>query len=744
MGENMESYLFKSKVIMLLILSTFFITIANTKLKAEDNSIHINVNPSRAKKGQIVKIKLILPEEDAHLQRRVKAVLLKPSVGSFKLKLIQKQNKPEEYLGEFFLNDNAKEGLYAIHAWTGNPNKPFAVGKASFLLGNIVADFFYPGIIDEKQSDLDISLYLQDFKKIGGNFLIAHGLIGKNKAYFPSKICKSDIHAESCKDIIELILKHCDQKGYALLLSVSWDLTRNSSSKDRMGEIKAIMKELYTLYKHHPSFVGFYSYLEGSGTYFVTFIREFSDYVKTLNPGLLSGCAPYVDDPMLAGYMSIIESLDIIIYQGMVMASYRPDNRKKYHIRRVKDFCSLGIGAKWLQNKIALTHVELFGYLENRISKKHSTTNYKNIYSQILSAATVAGSDGIAFFNYSSNIYANTKKFPQIKKSRQAVLDGKKAFDLIRHKVSNKPNNLTFYLPHSDWVIERWFNYYLPGLDAFRSLGIPVDILTYAPPLDEDYPYWPNHPNKAILPLILKNKRVLIFPNISGFKRTDSDWIKSFVEKGGVVIAFGPQIPMARATSYERKELFGVEEIGTKIHSSIIVKQALGNRIPYGYKHKLPDIKLPLWKPFKSKVIAIFEDKSPAILVNLYGKGTVVTIALSAENCSKQIPELIRDAIDFAKKTYNIKRVVDIIGTNENVDIAKKETDDGFRVAIINHNPYKLQITLKPLNTFKNSTFEWYDLTSNKKLNVSKYKKSLKLQVPGYDFICIEFKNIKL
>jgi hypothetical protein len=408
--------------------------------------------------------------------------------------------------------------------------------------------------------------------------------------------------------------------------------------------------------------------------------------------------------------------LDIIIYQGQVMASSRPDNRQKYPIRRVKDFCSLGIGAKQLQNKIALTHVELFGYIENRISPEHSTTSYENIYPQILSAATVTENDGISFFTYNCNIHRNMKKFPELEQSRKAVIDGMKAFDLISDKITYKPNNLTFYFPHSDWVIERWSNCFLPALDAFRTLGIAVDILPYVPRLSEDYPYWPNNPNDSVMPRLLKDKKIIILPDISGFKRTDSDWIEKFVKEGGAVIAFGPQIPMARASSYERKEFFGVEEGETKSHSSLIVKKTIGKRVSKGKKYPLPHFSLPLWKTKNAKVIATFEDGSPAIVINKYGK-------------------------DYEMATYNLSLSVDILGTNENFNFVFTKTETGFRFAVVNLNPQSMEITLKALKISKNTNCEWYDLISEKSIKNSKDNISLKMQVQGTDYICVEFKK---
>jgi len=732
MKNKMKNYF---KLCNVLFLSIIFLSLASCT--HNETTIKVNVNPFRVHRGDTVKIEVELSKTN----KTVQAVLLKPTIGNSELLLEKVQGKPGVYKAEVILDNDSQDGLYAIHVWTGAQENPSAIGKATFLLGKMVVDFCYPSTFDTINHDEEITNYLQDFSETGGNCLIAHGLIGKT-AHFPSKICKSDLETGSPKDIIEAILRNGDEKGYPVLLSVSWDLTRDIHSKDRMESIKSIMDELYEIYNHHPSLVGFYTYLEGSGTYFAPFMREFSDNVKKLNPGLLSGCAPYNDDPMLAGYLGIIESLDIIIYQGQVMASYRPDNRQKYPIRRVKDFCSLGVGAKQLQNKIALTHVELFGYLENRISPDHSTTSYENIYSQILSAATVTENDGISFFTYNSNIHRNIKKFPELEQSRKAVIDGMKAFDLIHDKISKNPNNLTFYFPHSDWVIERWSNCFLPALDAFRTLGISVDILPYVPCLSENYPYWPNHANNSVMPRLLKDKKVIILPDISGFKRTDSDWIEKFVKEGGAVIAFGQQIPMARASSYERKELFGVEEGEPKNHSTLIVKKTIGKRVSEGKQYPLPHFSLPLWKTENTKVVATFEDGSPAIVVNKYGNGTVATFLMDATTAAEQFPGLVRDVIDYTMATCDISLLVDILGANENVNIAVAKTESGFRVAVVNLNPQAMEITLNALNVSKNSNCEWYDLISEKSIKNSKDNTSLKLQIPETDYICVEFFSI--
>jgi len=582
--------------------------------------------------------------------------------------------------------------------------------------------------------------YLKEFRQLGGNFLVAHNLITPTKVYYPSKIARTDVVRGSAGDIVELVLSRADKYGYAVLLSVSWDMTRQSHYKDRMEEIKGITDELYALYKNHPSLAGFYSYQEGSGTYFVPYVREFSEHVKKVNRNLLTACAPHMDDPLLAGYLSTVEELDIIIYQTGVMASYRTDNRKQYPFRRVRDFCSLGAGAKRLQDKIAINHVELFGYLENRLNPDTAATTYENIYLQILSAATVTDADGISFFTYHAHIHVPLKKYAEVQRSRDAVRDGLRAFQLITSGISHERNPMAVYFPYSDWIVERWPNYFLPALDAFRVLGIPVDVLPYAPALEESvYPYYPIHMNATVLARLLKEQSVLVLPNVSGFQQTDSDLIKAFVEQGGVIVAFGPQIPMGR--SYERKELFGIDETkAMSKHSALVVKDAVGQRVKVGTRFALSAIQLPAWTTNGARVVATFEDGSPAIAVNKYGKGMVVSLFPDAWTAAQSSPDLVRDVIEFAMISAGVTPLVDVVGTNEKTDVAIGKTMSGFSLAVINHNDHEIEVTLKPRKIATGRLIKWFDLASGNELRDSNAARALTLKVPGRDFRAIDLR----
>ena len=641
----------------------------------QSNVLNVTVSRARAKPGDRVEI-VVAGNFEA-----VNALVLKPNEGTQSLQL-QRQRRADGMHSNFDIPATAPTGLYVVHVWTGDRSKPSAVGKASFRVGNIVADFFIANYVDKSRAPEDVDAYIQDFRAVGGNFLIAHNLIISSGAFYPSQIAKIDA---ARIDIVELLLERADRLGVPVLLSVSWDMTRTSPFKERMSEIRAIASELYKRYRHHPSLAGFYSYQEGSGTYYAPFVREFSEHIKSMDRGLLTACAPHIDDPLLASYISVIEELDIMIYQSAVMASYRPDNRKEYPLRRVRDFSGLGSGAKRLQNKIVLAHVELFAYMEKRVKPEVLTASYNDIYGQILSAATVTDSDGIALFAYHAHVFDQSKRFDAGKTARTAVQNGLKAFERITSTVSKERNPIALYIPYSDFVIERWNNYFLPALDAFRKLGIPIDILPYAPPLAESiYPYYPYHMNEDVLNRLLAEKTVLVLANVSGFQQTDSDLIKAFVERGGVVVAFGPQIPYGR--SYERKDLFGGEQMASRSHT----KLSAGSTTV-----RFPRSEINSWLPATASVIAKFEDGSGAILMNKFRKGTAISILPDAVFSAQFMPSVTRRILNRALELSGNPPVVDISGADPNMDFAVRQTRSEFNAAVVNHNMSDRRIRIR-------------------------------------------------
>jgi len=652
-----------------------FTTCLTLSAPSQTNDLRVSVNRAKVERGQNVEIYI------SGRGAPVQAVLLTPNEGSRTLPL--RPAADGSFAATIPISSSSSAGLYVVHAWIGERSNPTAVGKSSFRVGNIVADFFVANYVDKENPANDLDAYLKDFRGVGGNFLIAHNLIITTGAFYPSKIAKTN---GTGNDLVELLLDRADRQGIPILLSVSWDMTRNSPFKERMSEIRAIASELYKMYRHHPSLAGFYSYQEGSGTYYAPFVREFSEHIKSLDAGLLTACAPHIDDPLLAGYLSVIEELDMMIYQSAVMASYRPDNRKEYPLRRVRDFSGLGAGAKRLQNKITLTHVELFAYMEKRLRPEVLTASYSDIYGQILSAATVTDTDGISLFSYHAHIFDQSKRFEAGKIGRSAVENGVKVYESITADASRNRLPLALYIPYSDFVIERWNNYFLPALDAFRHLGVPIDILPYAPPLAESvYPYYPFHMNEDVLKRLLRERVVLVLANVSGFQQTDSDLIKAFVEAGGVVVAFGSQIPYGR--SYERKDLFGGDQSTARSHTSVSSGKAI---------MRFPGSELPTWRPTTAKVVAKYEDGSAAILMNKFGKGTTFMILPDARFSAAFLPEMVRTVLNTALRLSDNPPLVEITGTDENMDVAVRQTHTTFAVTVVNHNPSERRIGIKP------------------------------------------------
>ncbi|MDH4197276.1 MAG: DUF4434 domain-containing protein [Candidatus Aminicenantes bacterium] len=688
-------------------------------------AIEVSVSPVKARRGETVQV-VVKPPERASASGDIRAVLLKPFAGAVPLELVSSPGESDDLRASVLLDEGARDGLYAVHVWSGEETRPAAVGKAWFLVGKLILDYPILSAVNTDDPDRDIREYLADFQSLDGNALIVHVLIHPKKAFYPSRIARTDVVPDSPQDLVETFLRHADRLGFACLLSVSWDMTRDADYTEFPAQIRAITTELYDLYGHHPSLAGFYSYQEGSGTYLVPLLREFCAHVKSLHPNLLTACAPYVDDPLLAGYMSVLRDLDVIIYQGMTMASYRPDNVKRYPLRRVRDFCAVGIGGKWLQDKIALTHMELFGYLENRLSPEHNTTSYENIYPQLLSAATAAGSDGVALFTYHYNIHNFRGRFPEIARARRAVADGLRAFTLIWENVSRVPNPLAFYYPYEDWVIERWATAYVPAFDAFRVLGVPADFRPFAPPFRESYyPFYPYHQNEEAITQLLQSGTLLVLPDVSGFHATDSDFLKSFVERGGRIVAFGPQIPVG--STYDRAEFFGLHEAGTRSRRGIVVEDAVGSRAPRSRLYPLGGAAFPGWRPAGGRVLATFEDGTAAVLVNRYGQGLLATISLDAASAARLIPDLVLDVMDFT------------LAAGRTIDVAAVETPTGCRAAVVNHDPEPLEVVLRPLGPNEGRPGRWIDLASARPLDSAGTGSDLKVVIPARNFLCVEF-----
>src|SRR5688572_20737192 len=121
--------------------------------------ISISLNRSRPQRGEVVEIKIQTASE-----LPVQAVLLTPTVGTKNLQLTRLPGQQTTFRAQVEIGNRDPEGLYLINSWTGDKTNPSSVGKASFLLGRVVTDFFIPAYLDTAKTAADFQGYLKDFR----------------------------------------------------------------------------------------------------------------------------------------------------------------------------------------------------------------------------------------------------------------------------------------------------------------------------------------------------------------------------------------------------------------------------------------------------------------------------------------------------------------------------------------------------------------------------------------------------
>jgi hypothetical protein len=422
------------------------------------------------------------------------------------------------------------------------------------------------------------------------------------------------------------------------------------------------------------------------------------------------------------------------------MTSYRPDNRKLFPNRRVKDVTSLSAGATRVRNKITLSHVEFMGYFENKVAGAY-LTNYNNIFNQFPSVASAFGPDGITFFTYFSCIYFNSKKLPaETEKAAEGVANGLKAYKLISKEIANQSSHIALYVPYNDWCIERWTNCFIPSADALSRLGISPDIIPFIPRKGEDIlPYYPMNINREQLNFLLKEKYVLILPDISGMQETDSELLETFVREGGVVIAFGPRIPYG--DRFDRAKFWGAEEIkpiqANSKFNEIKVMRSPGHRTEQNKTFHFDPQVSASWNLSAEKRIADFRDGSSAIFSNNYQKGKTYTISLSLKEAVNNFPDLLRDIFDEALSIYGIKRPFDIYGISDNMDITMNEDDGHYSVMVANYGNSPVDVRIKPLFKEWGNSYNLIDMKSGKAGNyiMNENPEAINAKVEGNNFI---------
>jgi hypothetical protein len=700
--------------------------------------VDIRVDRDRPSPGETVGLEAVVQSDRATGRIDATASLLVPARGVQDLPLRAAESVDHGravFRGEISVGRDFPEGLYVITVEAAQGSFR-ACGKGSFLLGKVIGDFMVASVFPAANLEGEIRRYFEDFISLGGNMVTIHNIISE-KAWYPSQVCAKAAEPGTGDDKVGAALRLAGEYGLTAFLSVSWDMTRSMPYSECLESSKKIIAELWNLYGANPSLLGFYSYQEGSGTYLSSQMRDFAAAVKSHNRGLLTSCAPYIDDPLLAGYLAAIDDLDMVIYQGAVMASYRKDNRKCFPLRRTKDFTGLSAGATMQRKKITLSHVELFGYLEKQFAGAYLASR-QDIYSQILSAATCHGPDGIVFFTYHYNIHELGKKIPEVTESKRGVREGMAAYALIAAAAASSSSRMGVYIPYSDWWTDRWTNTILPALDACRRLGISPDIIPFLPPRGEDVlPYYPFHLNEEQLDFLLQNNYILVLSDIAGMQDTDSLLLRNFVEQGGVALLFGPSIPYG--DQFDRGLLCGGRENPSRTHSMITVREALGPRAGKGARFGFRSGRAPSWSPETGKAVAVFEDGSAAALLHEFGLGLCLTIPLGLGEAVGKIPDFVRDVLDFSLARKGMKRGFDLLGAGDDLDLAMTTSSGRRAVAVVNHKDEPLRVGILPLHLRAAAGYQLTDVRTGAVLRAGSGREfaAIEVEIPARDYILL-------
>ena len=104
-----------------------------TLANSQTPTITVTVDRSKIAKGGKVEVTI-----KSSRDKSIQAVLLQPTIGVISLELHPDPTGASRTT--INVDEKSPDGLYVIHAWTGPKEHPTAVGKASFRIGNIVAD----------------------------------------------------------------------------------------------------------------------------------------------------------------------------------------------------------------------------------------------------------------------------------------------------------------------------------------------------------------------------------------------------------------------------------------------------------------------------------------------------------------------------------------------------------------------------------------------------------------------------
>jgi hypothetical protein len=247
----------------------------------------------------------------------------------------------------------------------------------------------------------------------------------------------------------------------------------------------------------------------------------------------------------------------------------------------------------------------------------------------------------------------------------------------------------------------------------------------------------PNHLNDDQLGYLLSGHYVLVLADIAGMQDTDSLLVKNFVNQGGAVILFGPHI--LYGDLFLRDELCGGREKPPTRRFQVEAREDFSGRVRKGQKFRLGGAEWSGWAPVSAKAMAAFEDGDAAVLLNRFGQGLVVTIPMSLSDAVLVMPDLLRDMFDYALAQREEKRVFDLTGGAEDMDVAVSRREGEAWLAAVNHDKAPRALGIRPLFLEAGAGYRLTDLKTGSFLREGRGGDfaEIKVSVPGLGYILL-------
>jgi hypothetical protein len=180
--------------------------------------VEVSADKFRARPGEVITVSAAVKAIKISSSLKVSAELFVPREGAKNLGLQIKDKNNGLYQAQVKLGPEAAEGLYGITVKAASGSSS-VVGKASFLVEKVIADFYIVRALPKENTEQDVADYLKSFLNIGGNMLLIHDIVSE-KAWYPSRICSRAATTDSADDRVGLTLKLADKLGLPSLISV--------------------------------------------------------------------------------------------------------------------------------------------------------------------------------------------------------------------------------------------------------------------------------------------------------------------------------------------------------------------------------------------------------------------------------------------------------------------------------------------------------------------------------------------